>query len=96
MGKETMEYIEEIIQDRMQRRYFKHTRQEVEDFDAIDHKYTQVMESLTDDQRAAITGYVDHMTRFLAKSEEYFYRLGLEDGVWLDRIVRRIKQYIIF
>ncbi|RHR02044.1 hypothetical protein DWX68_05585 [Clostridium sp. AF20-7] len=58
--------------------------------DKVEEEYERVIASLLPEQKEAITKYCDAIFNSGADTEEFFYRLGLKDGMKLRKITKNI------
>ena len=69
---------------------------EIEEFinltitDEIEEEYKKVIETLPAEQEEIITKYCDAIFNSGAETEEFFYRLGLKDGMKLKKLIKLI------
>ena len=58
--------------------------------DKVEEEYEKVIASLSPEQEEAITKYCDAIFSSGADTEEFFYRLGLKDGLKLRKVIKVI------
>ena len=58
--------------------------------DKVEEEYEKVIASLSPEQEEAITKYCDAIFSNGADTEEFFYRLGLKDGLKLRKVIKVI------
>lgn len=58
--------------------------------DKVEEEYEKIISSLSSDQEEAITKYCDAIFNSGADTEEFFYRLGLKDGMKLKKCMKQI------
>ena len=58
--------------------------------DEIEEEYKKVIETLPAEQEEIITKYCDAIFNSGAETEEFFYRLGLKDGMKLMKLIKLI------
>ena len=58
--------------------------------DNVEKKYEEAVASLPEDKQQAVREYCDAIFDSGAESEIFFYRLGLQDGIRLNKIVKKI------
>ena len=58
--------------------------------DKVEEEYEKVIASLSPEQEEAITKYCDAIFNSGEDTEEFFYRLGLKDGMKLRKITKSI------
>lgn len=51
-----------------------------------------MIETLSAEQEEVITKYCDAIFSSGAETEEFFYRLGLRDGMRIHKIIKKIKK----
>ncbi len=68
---------------------WKAEEQTVREPDELDEAY-RVIESLSPEQEEIITKYCDRIFSSGAETEEFFYRLGLKDGLKLKKWMKQI------
>lgn len=64
---------------------WKAEEQTVREPDELDEAYRKVIESLSPEQEEIIAKYCDRIFSSGAETEEFFYRLGLKDGLQLKK-----------
>ena len=60
----------------------------------IDKKYQELLETLSPEQEEVITEYRNAIFSSGADTEEFFYRLGLKDGLNLKNTVKLVLEMI--
>ena len=60
----------------------------------IDKKYQELLETLSPEQEEVITEYCNAIFSSGAETEEFFYRLGLKDGLNLKNTVKSVLEMI--
>ena len=60
----------------------------------IDKKYQKLLETLSQEQEEVITEYCNAIFSSGAETEEFFYRLGLKDGLNLKNAVKSVLEMI--
>ena len=60
--------------------------------DEIEEAYKKVIATLSPEQEEVITKYCDQIFNSGAETEEFFYRLGLKDGLHLKAVVKKVIQ----
>ena len=88
LTEEIEEFINLTITEHMGKEYaeWKIKQQSVAEPD----KYEKVIASLSPEQEEAITKYCDAIFSSGADTEEFFYRLGLKDGLKLRKVIKSI------
>lgn len=94
LTKEIEEFINLTITEHMGKEYaeWKIKQQSVteSDKDKVEEEYEKVIASLSPEQEEAITKYCDAIFSSGADTEEFFYRLGLKDGLKLRKVIKSI------
>lgn len=89
------EFVDFIIQERMQKA-FSRMKAEIEPGreDRIERKYQEAVALLPPDKAQAVREYCDAIFDSGADAEQFFYRLGLKDGIRLHKIIKGIVKEI--
>ncbi len=92
MTKEIEEFINLTITEHMGKSYadWKLSQSSVTESDEIEKAYKKVIETLPAEQEEIITKYCDAIFNSGAETEEFFYRLGLRDGLKLRKVIKSI------
>ena len=92
MTKEIEEFINLTITEHMGKSYadWKLSQPSVTEPDEIEEAYKKVIETLSAEQEEVITKYCDAIFSSGAEAEEFFYRLGLRDGLKLRKVIKSI------
>ena len=92
MTKEIEEFLNLAITEHMGKAYtdWKLKQQTDVGTDKVEEEYEKVIASLSTEQEEAITKYCDAIFNSGADTEEFFYRLGLKDGMKLRKITKSI------
>ena len=92
--KEIEEFINLTITEHMGKEYadWKLSQPSVTEPDEVEEAYKKVIETLPAEQKEVITKYCDAIFNSGAETEEFFYRLGLKDGLHLKKTVKKIIQ----
>ena len=69
-------------------------KQDKEPVSEIDKKYQKLLETLSPEQEEVITEYCNAIFSSGAETEEFFYRLGLKDGLNLKNAVKFVLEMI--
>lgn len=69
-------------------------KQDKEPVSEIDKKYQKLLETLSPEQEEVITEYCNAIFSSGADTEEFFYRLGLKDGLNLKNTVKSVLEMI--
>ena len=92
MTKEIEEFINLIITEHMGKSYadWKLSQSSVTEPDEVEEAYKKVIATLSPEQEEVITKYCDQIFNSGAETEEFFYRLGLKDGMKLKKVIKLI------
>lgn len=92
MTKEIEDFINLTITEHMGKAYaeWKMNQPSVTEPDGIEEEYQKVIAMLTPEQEDAITKYCNAIFNSEAETEEFFYRLGLRDGMKLKKLIKLI------
>ena len=92
MTKEIEEIINLTITEHMGKSYadWKLSQPSVTESDEIEEAYKKVIETLPAEQEEVITKYCDAIFNSGAETEEFFYRLGVRDGLKLKKLMKLI------
>ena len=92
MTKEIEEIINLTITEHMGKSYadWKLSQSSVTGPDEIEEAYKKVIETLPAEQEEVITKYCDAIFNSGAETEEFFYRLGVRDGLKLKKLMKLI------
>lgn len=76
------EFVDFVIQERMQRAFSRmKDEKELVREDEIERKYQEAVALLPSDKEQAVREYCDAIFDSGADAEQFFYRLGLKDGI---------------
>ena len=84
------EFVDNVIQERMQSAFSEMKAGKKPDADDVEQKYEEAVSLLPEDKQQAVREYCDAIFDSGAESEIFFYRLGLQDGIRLNKIVKKI------
>ena len=85
------EFVDFIIQERMQKAFSQmKAGEEPNDEDDVERKYEDAVALLPEEKQQAVRAYCDAIFDSGADAEQFFYRLGLRDGIRLHKIVNKI------
>lgn len=84
------EFVDNVIQERMQSAFSEMKAGKKPDADDVEQKYEEAVALLPEDKQQAVREYCDAIFDSGAESEIFFYRLGLQDGIRLNKIVKKI------
>ena len=96
LTKEIEEFVSLTITEHMGKAYaeWKIKQQSVAEPDKVEEEYEKVIASLSPEQEEAITKYWDAIFSSGADTEEFFYRLGLKDGLKLRKVIKVILKFL--
>lgn len=96
MTKEIEDFINLTITEHMGKSYtdWKLKQQTEAEPDEVEVAYKKVIETLTPEQEEAVTKYCDRIFSSGAETEEFFYRLGLKDGMRLKKLAKKILRQL--
>ena len=94
MTKEIEEFINLTITEHMGKAYadWKLSQTPVTEPDEVEEAYKKVIATLSPEQEEVITKYCDQIFNSGAETEEFFYRLGLKDGMKMKKIIKGIMR----
>ena len=94
--KEIEEFINLTITEHMGKEYadWKLSQPSVTGPDEVEEEYKKVIATLPQKQEEAITKYCDQIFNSGAETEEFFYRLGLRDGMKLRKNVKMVLKQL--
>ena len=88
--KELMEFVDNVIQERMQNAFSKMKAGKKSDVDDVEQKYEEAVSLLPEDKQQAVRAYCDAIFDSGADAEQFFYRLGLSDGLHLKKQMKKV------
>ena len=92
---EVQEFVNLTITEHMGKAYSEwKLNQDKEPVSEIDKKYQELLETLSPEQEEVITEYCNVIFSSGAETEEFFYRLGLKDGLNLKNAVKFVLEMI--
>lgn len=95
ISKEVQEFVNLTITEHMGKAYSEwKLNQDKEAISEIDKKYQELLETLSSEQEEVITEYCNAIFSSGAETEEFFYRLGLKDGLNLKNTVKLVLEMI--
>ena len=95
ISKEVQEFVNLTITEHMGKAYSEwKLNQDKEAVSEIDKKYQELLETLSSEQEEVITEYCNAIFSSGAETEEFFYRLGLKDGLNLKNAVKSVLEMI--
>ena len=94
MTKEIEEFINLTITEHMGKAYadWKLSQTSMTEPDEVEEAYKKVIATLSPEQEEVITKYCDQIFNSGAETEEFFYRLGLKDGMKMKKIIKGIMR----
>ena len=95
MSEKVQEFVNLTITEHMGKAYSEwKLKQDKEPVSEIDKKYQKLLETLSPEQEEVITEYCNAIFSSGAETEEFFYRLGLKDGLNLKNTVKLVLEMI--
>ena len=95
MSEKVQEFVNLTITEHMGKAYSEwKLNQDKEPVSEIDKKYQELLETLSPEQEEVITEYCNAIFSSGAETEEFFYRLGLKDGLNLKNTVKSVLEMI--
>ena len=95
MSEKVQEFVNLTITEHMGKAYSEwKLNQDKEAVSEIDKKYQELLETLSPEQEEVITEYCNAIFSSGADTEEFFYRLGLKDGLNLKNTVKSVLEMI--
>ena len=95
ISEEVQEFVNLTITEHMGKAYSEwKLKQDKEPVSEIDKKYQKLLETLSKEQEGVITEYCNAIFSSGAETEEFFYRLGLKDGLNLKNTVKSVLEMI--
>ena len=88
--KALMEFVDNVIQERMQSAFGEMKAGKKSDADDVEQKYEEAVSLLPEDKQQAVRAYCDAIFDSGADDEQFFYRLGLRDGIRLHKTIKII------
>ena len=92
--KDVEESVDKIIANRMSKAYSEwKSNQDTQSFNEnIEKEYQKLLETLSPEQEKVLTKYCDEIFASGAETEEFFYRLGIKDGLGLKNTVKSVLE----
>ena len=92
--KDVEESVDKIIANRMSKAYSEwKSNQDTQSFNEnIEKEYQKLLETLSPEQEEVLTKYCDEIFASGAETEEFFYRLGIKDGLGLKNTVKSVLE----
>ena len=95
MSEKVQEFVNLTITEHMGKAYSEwKLNQDKEPVSEIEKKYQELLETLSPEQEEVITEYCNAIFSSGADTEEFFYRLGLKDGLNLKNTVKSVVEMI--
>ena len=95
MSEKVQEFVNLTITEHTGKAYSEwKLNQDKEAVSEIDKKYQELLETLSPEQEEVITEYCNVIFSSGAETEEFFYRLGLKDGLNLKNAVKSVLEMI--
>ena len=95
MSEKVQEFVNLTITEHMGKAYSEwKLNQDKEPVSEIEKKYQELLETLSPEQEEVITEYCNAIFSSGAETEEFFYRLGLKDGLNLKNAVKFVLEMI--
>ena len=95
MSEKVQEFVNLTITEHTGKAYSEwKLNQDKEPVSEIDKKYQKLLETLSPEQEEVITEYCNAIFSSGAETEEFFYRLGLKDGLNLKNTVKSVLEMI--
>ena len=84
------EFVDNVIQERMQSAFSEMKAGKKSDADDVEQKYEEAVSLLPEDKQQAVRAYCDAIFDSGADDEQFFYRLGLRDGIRLYKTIKKV------
>ena len=95
MSEKVQEFVNLTITEHTGKAYSEwKLNQDKEPVSEIEKKYQELLETLSPEQEEVITEYCNAIFSSGADTEEFFYRLGLKDGLNLKNTVKSVLEMI--
>ena len=95
MSEKVQEFVNLTITEHTGKAYSEwKLNQDKEAVSEIDKKYQKLLETLSPEQEEVITEYCNAIFSSGAETEEFFYRLGIKDGLKLKSTVKSILEML--
>lgn len=95
MSEKVQEFVNLTITEHTGKAYSEwKLNQDKEAVSEIDKKYQELLETLSPEQEEVITEYCNAIFSSGADTEEFFYRLGLKDGLNLKNTVKSVLEML--
>ena len=96
MSKDVEESVDKMFSNRMSKVYSEwKSNQDTQPFNEnIEKEYQKLLETLSPEQEEVLTKYCDEIFASGAETEEFFYRLGIKDGLRLKSTIKSVLEMI--
>ena len=96
VSKDVEESVDKMISNRMSKAYSEwKSNQDTRPYNEnIEKEYQKLLETLSPEQEEVLTKYCDEIFASGAETEEFFYRLGIKDGLRLKSTVKSVLEMI--
>ena len=84
------EFVDNVIQERMQSAFSEMKARKKSAADDVEQKYEEAVSLLPEDKQQAVRAYCDAIFDSGADDEQFFYRLGLRDGIRLYKTIKKV------
>ena len=84
------EFVENVVQERMQSAFSEMKAGKKSAADDVEQKYEEAVSLLPEDKQQAVRAYCDAIFDSGADDEQFFYRLGLRDGIRLYKTIKKV------
>ena len=92
MSKDVEESVDKMFSNRMSKAYSE-WKSDTQPFNEnIEKEYQKLLETLSPEQEEVLTKYCDEIFASGAETEEFFYRLGIKDGLRLKSTVKSVLE----
>ena len=94
VSKDVEESVDKMISNRMSKAYSEwKSNQDTRPYNEnIEKEYQKLLETLSPEQEEVLTKYCDEIFASGAETEEFFYRLGIKDGLRLKSTVKSVLE----
>ena len=94
VSKDVEESVDKMISNRMSKAYSEwKSNQDTQPYNEnIEKEYQKLLETLFPEQEEVLTKYYDEIFASGAESEEFFYRLGIKDGLRLKSTIKSVLE----
>lgn len=93
LSKEVEDFVDRTIANRMSKAYSElKLNQDTQPVSEVENEYQKLLEKLSPEQEEVITKYCNEIFNSGAETEEFFYRLGIKDGLRLKSTVKSVLE----